>query len=478
MKKDSMIKVFTVFAVFFILILTGAYSLLKGEEPLERGTIIDRIVCANDPEQSYALYLPPDYTADKKWPILFTFEPGARARIPMELFKPAAENYGYIVVCSNNSKNGPTAPIDRAIWAMWRDTHSRFSIDTTRIYAAGFSGGARVASRLHILTGNSCAGIIACGAGVSIEIRNLERIKPAMWYGIVGTSDFNYIEMMDLDTAFDKVGVVHRVIVFDGEHNWPPQPICTDAVEWMVVSAMKKGTCRKDDSLVQTIYQKHLSRAHNFELAGRIYQASKAYETAQLLFDGLLDVSPLEKKKVELENSRGYKAFQKEEKKRLQREMDLLRNYRSLIAFIEKPDTRGEDIRLERVFEELQMASLLKESRKKNDPDNSQAAYRVLNNYRSGMYIKGSEQLQKRNLKKAIIFLEASANAIETDIFTLYDLACAYSLDNQPKKAIKYLKAAVKYGYKNFSHMETDTDLDNIRNKKEFKELMENLKNR
>ena len=94
------------------------------------------------------------------------------------------------------------------------------------------------------------------------------------------------------------------------------------------------------------------------------------------------------------------------------------------------------------------------------------------------MYIKGSEQLQKKNFKKAIIFLEVSANAIETDIFTLYNLACAYSLDNQPKKAIKCLKTAVKYGYNNYSHMETDTDLDNVRNKKEFKELMENLKNR
>lgn len=476
MKKDSLIGVCTVFAVFFILIVTGPFSPVNGEEPLERGTIIDTVVCKNDPEQSYALYLPPDYTADKKWPILFAFEPGARTRIPMELFKPTAEKYGYIVVCSNNSKNGPTEPIDRAIWAMWRDTRNRFSIDTARIYSTGFSGGARVASRLHVLTGNSCAGIIACGAGVSVDIQNLERIKPAAWYGIVGLADFNYIEMMDLDTAFDKVGVNHRVVIFEGEHDWPPQSVLTDALEWMEIDAVKKGTRRKDDSLIQTIYQKHLSRAHNLELAGHVYIAARAYETAQLLFDGLLDVSHPGKKNEELGNSKDYQTFQKDEKKRIQREEELLRNYRGLSAFIENPQNRAKDIRLERVFEELGMDSLLKESAKKNDLYNSSAAYRVLYKYRSGMNIRGSEYLLRKDLKKAIIFLEVSANSIPQDTFALYNLACAYSLDNQPKKAIKYLKAAVKYGYKSYDHMEKDTDLDNIRNKKEFKVLMESLK--
>ena len=53
-----------------------------------------------------------------------------------------------------------------------------------------------------------------------------------------------------------------------------------------------------------------------------------------------------------------------------------------------------------------------------------------------------------------------------------YDAACLYSRMNKKQEAIKYFKESLELGYRNFVHIEEDTDLDAIRDMQEFKDLM------
>jgi tetratricopeptide (TPR) repeat protein len=500
MKKIRVNIIFPLLLAVFFSALNGLSLLLTAEKPTSfaRGEIIDNVVCKHDSKQSYTLYLPKNYSTDKKWPILFAFDPGARAKLPLELFKTTAEKYGYIVVCSKNSRNGPTEPIDRAIFAMWKDTRERFSIDTRRIYATGFSGGARAASRFHILTGNSCAGIIACGAGISPAIRNLERIKPAAWYGIVGMADFNYYEFMDLDAAFDDTGVIHLVDVIDLDHRWPPPEVCARAIDWMEIHAMKKGTRKNDEALTKTLYQKTLSYAHNLELSGRIYHAAQAYEAAQTLFNGLLDVSHAESKKNQITASKtykkfqgnelhrhkkvkdymknkafkAYKKFQEDENLRRQKVSDYMNNFARMVSRVEHSQKQ---LSLKQVLKKLKIAGLWKKAERKNDLDNSSMAFRVLISFSNRAYEKGSDYYRKKDYEKAIIFFEISVNADKRNVFSAYNLACTYSLNKQKKQALKALRLAVQRGFKNRTHIEKDTDLDFLRDEKVFKEIMAEL---
>src|SRR6185503_58837 len=146
------------------LLAPAAARAITQNDPIPRGQIVDRVEALNDSSQTYALYLPSNYTPNRKWPVLYAFDPGARGRMPVERFKEAAEKYGWIVLGSNNSRNGPWN-VTAAAWnAMLTDTHPRFAIDDERMYATGFSGGARVA--VQIAAGCKClAGVIANGAG-------------------------------------------------------------------------------------------------------------------------------------------------------------------------------------------------------------------------------------------------------------------------------------------------------------------------
>ena len=54
-----------------------------------------------------------------------------------------------------------------------------------------------------------------------------------------------------------------------------------------------------------------------------------------------------------------------------------------------------------------------------------------------------------------------------------YNLACIYSLKQQPEKALSYFERSIVSGYKDLAHMAEDTDLDNIRKLPAFKAIIE-----
>ena len=58
----------------------------------------------------------------------------------------------------------------------------------------------------------------------------------------------------------------------------------------------------------------------------------------------------------------------------------------------------------------------------------------------------------------------------------LYDLSCGYSLLGQKTKAISYLDEAVRAGYEDYSHIQSDTDLDSIRADSAFEKIVSPLR--
>jgi len=207
------------------------------------GQLVEKIICTRDPNQSYALYLPRNYDQRRKWPVLYAFDPGARGRVPVERFKDAAEQFGWIVVGSNNSRNASIQSSIDAWNAIVRDTTDKFSIDDGRAYAAGFSGGARVALTFATECKDCLAGVIAGGAGFPPGIEPAATMRFAI-YAIAGIEDFNFPEIKELDEKLTRVNIAHQIATWEGRHEWPPAPVTQDAVAWMELMAMKSGNCR------------------------------------------------------------------------------------------------------------------------------------------------------------------------------------------------------------------------------------------
>jgi len=76
-------------------------------DDVPKGEVIDTVRCDHKPEQSYALYIPSTYIDSLPTPVIYIFEPGARGKLPVNLYHDIADKYGFILACSNNSRNGP-----------------------------------------------------------------------------------------------------------------------------------------------------------------------------------------------------------------------------------------------------------------------------------------------------------------------------------------------------------------------------------
>jgi predicted esterase len=248
----------------------------------ERGVPVERVVCADDPSQTYALYLPSGYTADRRWSVIFAFHPGARGPLMVEKFRAAAEAYGYVVAASNNSRNGAADGSAAAAQAMSADVGRRFSIDPQRVYLAGMSGGARVATAVA-LANTLIAGVIASSAGFP-DAKPRAKVPFAV-YGTAGTEDFNYMEMRLLDR---RLSSPHFLAVFRGGHTLPPDDVALDAVEWLEVQAMQSGRRSRDEGLAARVLEKRRSRiAASSDVAETVYLLRALVED----FKGLADVS-------------------------------------------------------------------------------------------------------------------------------------------------------------------------------------------
>src|SRR5262245_14770993 len=234
----------------FVALTVALQASQAAPQDLPRGEAIDEVRCAGDASQSYALYLPSNYSPDRAWPLLMGFHPAARGRAIVDTYRAAAEKYGYIVAASNNSRNGPWDVSMAAVRAMSADIEQRFVVDTNRLYLTGHSGGTRVAMQVA-LESKVVAGVIASSAGYP-DSKPRKSVSFVV-FGTAGNEDFNYIELRLLDRTLTSP---HRVAIFEGGHTLPPADVALEAIEWLELQAMKSKRRGRDEALIDQLLEK------------------------------------------------------------------------------------------------------------------------------------------------------------------------------------------------------------------------------
>jgi len=294
--------------LFLAYVAQALLPALHEPDAYERGHVVERLATMRDSSITYAYYLPSNYDASKRWPILYVFDPAKRGAMAAELFRDAAETYGWIIVSSNDtSSSADWQPNSKAINAMWPDAQRRFSVDTKRIYATGMSGGAIMAWSLAKTT-KAVAGVIGCSGRLADE-HDADNVDFA-WFGTAGLGDFNHNETRLIESKLAAAHAAYRVEIFDGGHRWPPAPMLREAVEWMELQAMRRGTRARDDAFIARMLEHDLAAAATLDELG----ALRRYDAIVRTFDGLADVSIAKTKAAELRASPNVKRALREEK--------------------------------------------------------------------------------------------------------------------------------------------------------------------
>jgi len=357
--------------VAVVLWLLPVFSLAAAPQAADipAGKIVD-VTCDADRSQSYAVYLPSNYTAERQWKLILAFDAGARGRQGVERFQAAAEKYGYIVAGSNNSRNGPWNVSMGAAGAMTEDVVKRFKIDRKHMYTTGQSGGARVAMRVAMDSG-TIAGVIASSAGFPDPSFPESSLKFPV-YGTAGTEDFNYLEMRRFDKALTSP---HHVEIFEGVHTWLSSELAVRAVEWMELQAMRSGISPRNADLVKTVLEKRLVEANAMQ--GEVARF-RALQTIATDFGGLADVAAVDKEAADLRQRKGVKEAAEADAKMLQSEERATEElYGSLRAYLDAPEGGIKELR-------GRAMKLFEQSQRPVDSEDRRLARRVLAGLRAG----------------------------------------------------------------------------------------------
>lgn len=281
-----------------LVLLTALLAVLEGgtaphstPDLIAKGRLVENVASAAAPGQRFTVYLPTGYDPSRPTPILYLLDPRGRARVAAKLFQPAAERFGYILVSSHNTASDVAADLNlQAMQAMWIDSHDWFAIDDKRVYVAGFSGTARLATLMARHLPNSITGIIGSAAAYHPDVRP-SREAAFLYFGTVGDADYNFHEMERLEAQLVSANVPHRISRFAGAHSWMPADRAMEAVEWLELKAMQAGTRSRDAALIEAWWQRDEEAVRTRLAGGRDLDAARRLSAMARDYYGLRDVA-------------------------------------------------------------------------------------------------------------------------------------------------------------------------------------------
>ena len=450
--------------LFLTLLSTGLVA-QSADEEFERGEVLGTVICMDDETRSYALYLPSNYNDSIKWPVIFILEPLARGALATSVFKLAAEKYGYIIACSNDSRNGPFLKNYDIVEIFTNDVYSRFNIDDTRIYFSGFSGGSRAALSVAVLN-NSVAGVIGCGAALSSNsVLHPIKSHDFVYFGMVGNRDMNYLEMLDMEEYMTSIDLPNSLLIFEDGHRWPPPETMLEAVEWIEIESMKKGLETNDSGFVKMLFDKQKLQSKALIDSGNLVNAMHWYENRIRTFEGVTDITEIEQNMMLLELNKSYKKERKSTNKSIALENEYRSDFRfagmKLLILNPVPDSLhhwwSNNIKKLRRMES------------KGSALTQLMAARLINMI-SAMSIEWSQnQIKKENYYGALELIKLGVELNPDSYYYYYKLAIIEILNNNNEGALQALESSVENGL-DLNWLKS-SDLDEIKDTDRFKKL-------
>lgn len=432
----------------------------------EKGIITDNVICAHDTAQSYALYLPSNYNSKQVWPIIYIFEPLARGSLPLTLFKQAAETYGYIIVSSNNSKNGSWALVFDAARAMKKDTEQKFNIDKKRIYTAGFSGGSRAAMATAKTIFNATGIIANAGAYLAKKGYTIKATDSIAYAAIVGYKDMNYLEHIKLDNELEHQGANSLLLITDKPHQWATSQQVLLAIKWMELITNSQLTTFKKDHILESFihYGDSISASPNIVFNLRTLQALE--NNWGITFTPSTH-SLLATKQFQKELKLKQKA---EEKEKIQ-----LRKYKE--AFASLHNTRF-NVEWDSIHTKSWWRTEIDRVSKKQLSDKkftSLAAQRLFNYLSAGFAENSFLYEQRQEYTFALDLNEMWGYTQPKSVWAMYNKAKLLAKLNENQKAIEALYMAKNLGMKHKASLTKQPAFKNLRTNPKFISLLNSL---
>lgn len=451
---------------YFIGLLLLFLNQVCAQSAYKTGEVIDEIPIENSSD-TFSLYIPTTYNPDKLSAIVFIFDPSGNAQNGVSVFVEAAEKFNYILVCSNATKNGiPYETNFAATNALFKTIFPLFSIDEKQIYAAGFSGGARLASSVATLT-NKFQGVIACGAGMAVNNTYDPKEHLFSFIGMVGNRDMNYQEMINTKQALDTLGVTNELLIYDDTHRWPPKKQIQRAFEWLELRAYQKNVRTLNTINIDLLYQKQYRLADSLLNEKHYIRGVSELKHLHAGFQHFFDVDSIQKKITDIENSSTYKDAKSKYLQYLALENKLSEKFltrfqREVFAGSSK-DNFG--------WWKKELKVLTKLISDSNIEEEKNAYERIKFLLQGGVYQSSMTYAVSKDFKRALYCDQLSTLFHPKNPYFYYRLAVSYARNNDFSNAIKNLKRSKKLNLRDFQKTQHTPEFSQYKKRRKFIKL-------
>ncbi len=312
--------------LFLCFCITSAYYATAQQLTLKKGVLINTIKVVDSVPESFSLYLPTSFDASKTWPILFVFDVEGKGRQAMGMFRQSAEELGYILAASNDVHD--SLPISQNILIsnrMFNKIFSMLPVHKSRVYTAGFSNGARLASTIPLFI-KEIEGVISCGADIrTVELLN--RRNTFHFIGIIGREDYNYKEMITFRKTLNKIKFPNHLLKFDGGHQWPNIESIQTAMEILTLASMSKGNVEKDNSFIDRNFEENINKINTLVNSNKLLDANELIEETIAVYRDFKPIDSLKEKKKLLKKNKWYRTLKRNEDTALFKESFIKENF-------------------------------------------------------------------------------------------------------------------------------------------------------
>ena len=429
----------------------------------KKSIVYNSIVCDSNMQYSYSLYLPTSFDGLKKHPVAFAFDPHGDGALPLKNFQRLADKYNYILVGSNNCKNGmPWKSINAVAQATMKEVLLKYPVDNKRIYTVGFSGGARVASALAIENG-MIAGVTAIGAGFQNSNANLTYNFD--FFGMAGHGDFNMTELLSLDQMLSTTTMPHYVHLYNGKHEWSPEAEMNYAFLWHDFQAMRANKISKKDTLLNQFTKQETAFIAVARKQKNIMDEYNGLSRLVKFSEGLQDVTLYKQQLATLAASKTIVAMQRNRQQSQMVEEQLTKSYWKTL----------QEKNLEWWKNEIG-----KRNSKKNLPNTAAAQQneRLLGFLGLATYMQASDAVAKMEVEKAEKLLQIYQWLEPKNAEQPYLKAALNSSLGNKQKALDFLKEAIELGFSDTTRLYADAHFVALKSEEQFQEMLKKIRNK
>lgn len=427
---------FTVITVFLAINLSAQeYRILKGG-------VTDSLPIPGSDGETYCIYVPKDYSPEKKWPLIFVFDPKGRGATTANLFRLAAEDQKYMVASSNiKLKEEPLDSIVNTATSMINAVLQAFPVDENLVYTAGMGEGAQIGSALPLLY-KDLAGVLAVGNSF-VNPQYLNKDNPYMFIGIAGNKDYMVYEMENYLRFFDDLDFPTDVYYFDGKENeWPEARVISNAIAGFTLEAIKEGKRPGDKEFIDKLFETELEYAESLRRTRNYYEAYEKLDRMDEKYEDFGFEDIIKEKQKEIKRIRGYRSQKSDFNRAVSFEKEQQNEYEHLLRA---------DIMTDNFQNIGWWAYQVDELEKLKDGDNeakSNMAYRLLG-YLDFVTKSEYDKIMKANASiDTKIFISVLRTAINKEDPEAYlNIISLAAADGDQETALLYLEDLLKLGY-------------------------------